>query len=328
MKRYKVLLAIALLVVVAIASVLLVMRNTTDDTDEKKTQVSLYFLNEQHNTIVEEKKELSYKNINELPNLVIQNLIKGPSDSKRMRILDKRTRVNSIKWNGADIMIDFSDEYLTGESTQDILATYAVVKSLCSVQGVSRVKVTVDGDAITEPGGNQIDFLSDDDINLATDTNSTEKQNVTLYFADKEGLKLREEVRSVKRTDKQPIEQYVVNELIKGPVGKELLPTLSADTTVISVETKEGICFVNLKASFLDKNSGNANKEQLAVYSIVNSLTELPNINSVQFLIDGKKTDTFGQFGFSEPFTRNNHIIGEQEPQKTQIEENIQPDEN
>ncbi|MCC8169917.1 MAG: GerMN domain-containing protein, partial [Oscillospiraceae bacterium] len=102
---------------------------------------------------------------------------------------------------------------------------------------------------------------------------------------------------------------YIINELISGPAAKEFEPTLSKDTVLLSVDTEDGICFVNFKSSFLDKNSGNQEKEILAIYSIVDSLTELENITRVQFLMDGKKVDMFGTINISSMFGRNSDMI-------------------
>ena len=76
------------------------------------------------------------------------------------------------------------------------------------------------------------------------------------------------------------------------------------------MEIYEDICFVNLKSDFTEKNSGNAAKEKLAVYSIVDSLTELKNIKRVQFLMDGKRVDKFGELDIKYPISRNSVIIG------------------
>ena len=92
----------------------------------------------------------------------------------------------------------------------------------------------------------------------------------------------------------RPLEQHVLNELIKGPSNTNLNPVLSSDTSVISVQTTDGTCFINFNSNFISRNSGTPDKEDTALYAIVNSLTELDSVNSVQILIDGKKISSFG----------------------------------
>ena len=100
--------------------------------------------------------------------------------------------------------------------------------------------------------------MRNQDINLSTDTYNSETREIALYFPNKDGNKLVMETRTIKVTDQQPLAQYIINELIKGPENKELSVPLSKDTVLLSVETSDNICFVNFKANFTDKNSGTA----------------------------------------------------------------------
>ena len=84
---------------------------------------------------------------------------------------------------------------------------------------------------------------------------------------------------------------------------------LSADTSIISAQTTDGTCFVNFTSSFAGRNSGDEKKERLAIYSIVNSLTELKTVQNVQFLVEGKKLSEFGTISISDSFFRNEKII-------------------
>ena len=188
-------------------------------------------------------------------------------------------------------------------------AAYAVVKTLCQLPGIKSVKVTVDGQDIKSADGSFLGFLAGDDINIEKD--STENKYAALYFADKTSRKLKKEIRRINITDSQSIEQYILNGLIEGPKSKELESVLSPDTSIISAQTTDGTCFVNFSAAFVSKNSGSKEKEMNAVYSVVNSLTELDSVKNVQFLIDGKKSDSFGSISISGTFYRNESMISE-----------------
>ena len=50
--------------------------------------------------------------------------------------------------------------------------------------------------------------------------------------------------------------------------------------------------------------------QKKSLYSIVDSLTELKNIKRVQFLMDGKRVDKFGELDIKYPISRNSVIIG------------------
>jgi germination protein M len=104
--------------------------------------------------------------------------------------------------------------------------------------------------------------------------------------------------------DTKPVEQYVVSELIKGPKIKGNERLLATDTKVLSVEITDRICYVNFKEGFLEKNAAASGGSKLVVDSIVKSLTGLNNVDSVQFLIDGKKADKIGDTDISGLFVK------------------------
>ena len=181
------------------------------------------------------------------------------------------------------------------------------MKSLCQISDVNRVLVTVEGEEIVASDGTVIGYLGEDDIDLVTDTKTQDSKTLELYFVDKDEDKLVKEKRVIKITDTMPIEQYVVSELIKGTSNEKLRNVIAADTQLISAQTTDGICFVNFKAGFVEKNTGK--NERLVLYCIVNSLCEIDGVSSVQFLVDGKKVDKFGEIDISEMLVEEESFI-------------------
>lgn len=298
---------IIFLVLTAIAFVIGIV---TYDRSGSKYNGELYFLNESSTAIESESREIRYKDIPSLAEGVIDELMKGPDNSRHRRIIERRTKLLDIYGlETGNVVVNFSREFLTGDSQKDILAVYAVVKSLCAISTVNSVKVVIEGKDISAADGSIIGYLTDQDINLPTDTVSSEMREVTLYFPPKSGYKLKKEVRTIRVNDQQPLAQYIINELIKGPQAEGLGEALSKDTVLLSVETSNNICFVNFRANFLDKNSGSAEKEKMIVFSIVDSLTELDAIDRVQFLMDGKRVQDFGNINISGMFGRDESMI-------------------
>ena len=308
MKNKKV--VIPVLAVAAVVAVVIIVAIIGSDYNSEKYTGDLYFFNESQTAIVSESREIKYRDRQDLIETVIKKLIGGPENRKHVKIIEKKTKLLSIgEVETEHIVVNFSREFITGNNTKDLLAVYAVVKSLCAIDGIHSVKVIIEGKDILSADGSIIGYLTDGDINLPTDAYNSETREVILYFQNKARNKLVRERRSIKITDQQPLAQYIINELIKGPSNKELSKALSKDTVLISVETSDNICFVNFKSSFLDKNTGSAEQEKMAVYSIVDSLTELDAIDSVQFLIDGKRVNDFGSINIRSMFGRDASVI-------------------
>lgn len=292
------------IVIIAIITTILIQR----DLDMLRTDCELYFMNEAGTSIASEVREIKHSDPNRLPGNVVIQLLKGPENAKLNRLINKDTKLLGLDNEKGKITVDLSREFLDKDSARNMQAVYSVVKSLCSIDSVNSVKVTVEGSEISTSDGGSVGYLSAEDINLPTDPNTIEMNEIVLYFRGKEDGKLQKTIREVKVADQQPLEYYIVSGLIKGPDEKGYLSVLNKDTELISVDTETDICFVNMSESFIEKNAG-ANGYS-AIYSIVNSLTELEHINRVQFLIEGKKVHKFGDMDIFGIYERNEEIIG------------------
>lgn len=306
MKGKKILFAFISVIIILIATFLFVIEEQNPET--KALNISLFFFNETEDTIVSEDRPITYENEEYLIDAVLKELKKGPLNSKNKPIFAKDVEVLSIEEDDRNIKIDLSHHLLFDGNSKNLLTTYAIVKSLCQLPDVASVMVTCRGKEITATDGTVIGYLSDKDIDLVTDTMTNDSKKITLYFSDKNGDCLVKENRTIKVTDTNPIEQYIVNELIKGTQSSDAKSLITQDTELILAQTTDNVCFVNFKSGFVEKNSGDIKKEKLIIYSIVNSLCEIDTVSSVQFLVDGKKIEKFGNIDILNSFTKDENI--------------------
>lgn len=279
------LLAVSLLVI-AVMGIIFGVKGGKDNT----FSADLYFINESKTSIQSEKRDIKYEHKNDLPELVVDELAKGSSgtgldiipDGASWHISKKATR----------ILVDFSDEFITEDNVKNMLSAYAVVKSLCGIDGIGAAKITVEGSELVGLDGTPIGYLTSNDIDIENEDSVEAEKSCKLYFATSDAV-LTGEWRSVKRTDTAPLAESLIAELIKGPKSEGLSAVLSTETKLISVEVTDETAYVNMSRSFTEKNKGSAEKEYLAVYSVVDTLLELNGVRGVQFLIEGKKEKGF-----------------------------------
>ncbi|QNU67565.1 GerMN domain-containing protein [Ruminiclostridium herbifermentans] len=146
-----------------------------------------------------------------------------------------------------------------------------------------------------------------------------DKTPVQLYFINEQGNKLAPEIRYIDNAEANKGNAYlatvILKELIKGPEkGSQLQPSIPEGTTVHSdVTIKDGVATVDLSKEFVNKHPGGKKKEQLTLYSIVNSLTEIKEIKSVQFKIEGKVRKEYkGNYQIDVAYPRSAYIITSQ----------------
>ncbi len=133
---------------------------------------------------------------------------------------------------------------------------------------------------------------------------------LTLYFSDDQAMYLLPEKRKVAIGEGESIAEAVVRELIKGPSGAGLKRTIPPETSLLSLSVENGVAGVNFSRGIQDSRYGGSAGESMLIYSIVNSLTELPGINQVQILVEGKKIESlYGHIGIAEPLEPNPGLV-------------------
>ncbi|SKA05989.1 GerMN domain-containing protein [Selenihalanaerobacter shriftii] len=134
-----------------------------------------------------------------------------------------------------------------------------------------------------------------------------ETKKVKLYFSFNQGQNLKAEVRKV-TTDK--LYKNTVQELINGPTNEELVRTIPDGTQLIDLKLKERTLVLNFNSKLKENHWGGSTGEMMTIYSIVNTMTQFPEINQVLFLIEGEEVKSLaGHMGLVEPISANEKII-------------------
>ena len=216
-------------------------------------------------------------------------------------------QVLDMKLEEGNLLIDVDAAYKELPAMTEVLVRAAVVRTLTQLPDVKLVMITVEGNQLYDKNGNTVSWMSADQFidNDGNEINTYELARVRLYFAGESGAYLIESVREKHYSTNVLMERFVVEELIAGPSGQieGLFPSINPNTKIINVMTKDGICYVNLDENFL--TVVNNVSTDVSIYSIVNSLVELSNINKVQILINGEVPSSFS----SSTFERNLDIV-------------------
>jgi len=139
----------------------------------------------------------------------------------------------------------------------------------------------------------------------------TEEQSrqtmVKLYFKNAETRKLGTESRliDVKNLANNPYE-LLVNMLIEGPKNDKLERLIPEGTKINKIELQKNIVIIDFFESFIKNHPGGLDEESKTIYSIVNTLTELTEVDGVKILINGEEGKAFidEAINFKEVFVR------------------------
>lgn len=274
---------------------------------EGKNKYSVYYLNRDDTKIVAFDYYTDTEDSMELLGELIEVMSTVPEDvnyhepAHNFEIIGYSTNDNQI-------VLNVDEKYRALSSTTEVLTRAAIVRTLTQISGLQYVSVKVRDEELTDALGNTVGIMSADQFvdNAGNEINSYEKVKLTLFFASEDGQKLIKANRTVIYNSNISMEKLVVEHLIDGPTQASvgIYPTINSNTKIVGVTVKDRICYVNLDEGFLNQMS-NVTPE-VTLYSIVNSLVELPNVNKVQISINGETNVVFREtYNLSTVFERN-----------------------
>lgn len=130
---------------------------------------------------------------------------------------------------------------------------------------------------------------------------------VSLYFKDKTTNELVQEGRliDVKLLLNEPY-NTLMELLIEGPRNEKLEKLIPDGTKINNIELKKDILYIDLSKEFIENHQGGEQLESNTIYSIVNTMTALTEVEGVKILIDGKADQAFkdGKIKFSDAFVK------------------------
>ena len=132
---------------------------------------------------------------------------------------------------------------------------------------------------------------------------------IEIYYPDDAGTKL---IAVTREIDLANGDKYTaaVNALLTPPKERSLISIFPKHAKLRSVRVENGTAFVDFDSSIAKSFVGGSTGEELLVGSLVNTLTNFPEVKKVQILLNGKKTETLsGHMDLTEPLERMTGLL-------------------
>lgn len=274
--------------------------------------INVYYVNREETRIFSSPymDELDISDVNDAVMELIDELKRVPEKLEYEAPIAGDVELLDVTLSEKLLTLNFAPSYFEVSSVREILLRAAIVRTLTQIDGVDFVTFLVNGEPLADAKGNIIGNMSADTFiyNAGNEINAYERMQLTLYFANEDGDGLIPVYRTVVYNSNIALERLVVDQLILGPQNDIANPTINPATGVLRVSVSDGICYVDLDSAFLTEPY--AVQPQVALYSIVNSLAELPGINKVQILIGGEtNVDFMESINLSNVLERNLDIV-------------------
>ena len=270
----------------------------------------VYYLNKDGTSIVPVACDIT----GDGPEIKVEELLakleEVPESVDLRRTIPENVKILSYTMERKQLYLDFSTEYLDMDKATEVLVRAAIVKTMVQVEEISFIGIRVAGEPIKDTKGSSIGLMNENTFldSMGSEEHATKIVNLKLYFANKNGDKLISQSCVIEYNANVAVEKVVVEQLIAGPMEEGAYPTIPKDTKVMSVTTKDGVCYVNLDTGFTVQ--GYNVLGTVTIYSIVNSLTEVPGIHSVQILLNGETSINYkDNISLETTFQKNLEIV-------------------
>ena len=131
---------------------------------------------------------------------------------------------------------------------------------------------------------------------------------VSIYFINKETGEIEAENKLIdaKKLLNDPYEE-LINLWLAGPSNDKLKNNCSKNIKINSAELDSNCVVIDLSEEFINEYCGEESEQTKDISCIVNTLTELTEVDCIKILINGEENKYLGNLNLSEKYFRTNN---------------------
>lgn len=288
-----------------------------DEAQITENEFQIYYCNNEETELVGVPYQATSTDTNDLIYELMEAMENEPESLKYKKVKPDTVKLLTFETNdNQQLTMHFSKEYNELSGVPEILFRAAVVKMMCQIEAVEYVEFYIEDQPLMKTIEKPYGFMTADDFidNTGKETNFSQNVTMSLYFANKKGNGLKEVRVNVKYDGTVSLEQLIIQRLIDGPSTIEGLKegsvqaTIPKGTVIQKTSVRDNVCYVYFNSEFLVRQSNIT--DEVAIYSVVNSLCEMSTISKVQFMIDGSAVATYHEkVPFDGFFERNLDLV-------------------
>lgn len=291
------------------------MTGCGEKTDKKLMSYQVFYINSDGSGLTAKTyqlKDAKQDLVSVIKELI--NRLQTPQEESLKSPIDEGIQVVDYQIKENQLSVYFSAGYNNKSGLDEILSRAAIVKTLCQIQEIEYVEFYVEDQPLML-SGNAVGLMSQESfVDELNPQDQKQSKETVLYFANKQGNRLKKITTDITYNAAEPIARLLVEQLIAGVSSiqnideTKLQSAVPSKTTLNNLTIRDNICYLDLSRDF-EQQDPNVSSEVI-VYSIVDTLCELPEVTKVQFSVDGKQKEKYGDLeGFNKPLERNLDLL-------------------
>lgn len=286
------------------------------------SQIIGYYLNHDETKLVQRKLTLNSKDSLSKVKEAVKKIRSVETNLEYQTPFTKGLIVDKILLDKNQVYVYFNKEYDQLSDVREVLLRAAIVRTIIQIEGVDCVSFYVKDLPLVDHLGKMVGVMTKDSFvdNIGAQINNIISTKIMLYYATEDGKNLVPVESKIYSSSNVSREKMVLEHLLDGEKQEGLVKAVPESTKLLSVATMDGICFVNLDSGFLKYNYDIS--ESVVIYSIVNTLCELPTVNKVQISVNGEtKMKYRDKMRLDEVYGRNLDMVIDSQKYKAILQE-------
>lgn len=227
---------------------------------------------------------------------ILAALNSKPGRDDMSRVFPDGVRARGCVMENGVARIEMSPEFGELGEMQRFLCACALTLSLSELDEVCAVSLVCEDDIFFEQ-------LCPEQLLQADELFESCRRTVKLFLPSDDGKGLIPHSMNFETDGSESMETLVADAVLK------MLPAYTESTAVLGVEISDGLCRLDLSEAFYGNEPAEPLAGMLIIYSLVDSLCRLNNVESVYITVEGQTVASYGGFRAAWPLTPRYDII-------------------
>lgn len=245
----------------------------------------IYYLNNDMSSLKKVDYHIESANVYQVVSELITEMEIDSVENDYFSAKPKDLEIPEFEINDKILTLYFDNTYYDMSNTEEILFRAALVLTMVQLEEISYVSMYVGEQPLIDSNGLPVGNMSKSSfVDISGTMNELDQKiNLTIYYPNQKGDMVYSNPYEGRIDSNTSFEELVLQKLS----GK----AFTSDTQVNSVMIRNRICYVDFSNDFILEYIGI--EDEVAIYSIVNSLCELPKVSGVVISVDGSSEIKF-----------------------------------
>lgn len=278
--------------------IMLLFAGCASEIPEDSISAKVYYTDKACEKLIETELLLDSESITDAANELFVALYTPPKNNLSAA-LPRSVKLIDLSVEDKECRITLSPSYLRLSDNRKTALCGALTRTLSSLPEIEKVSVFCEDEAFH--------FMADEFVTELPKP-FYESHTISLYYPQNNYTSVRKEVTTISLPDEDNLTETVVS-LLLNPTLPSVESPFPEGCEVYSVKVDNGICTLDVSGEFVSNAIHKKKQETFLLFSIVNTLTELPDIEKVKFLVEGAPSYGYIYYNIASPLKNSSDLF-------------------